>query len=217
MFNTLYDFYRSPQWEKFREVVILERQNDHGETICEYCKQPIIKKYDIILHHITHLTLNNVNNYDISLNSQNIMIVHHKCHNILHNRLGNFVKKVYLIHGAPFSGKKSYVDNLATENDLIVDITRIYNSVNNFECKMLSTVVFNIYNLLIDTIKTRNGKWWRAYVIRNLPYKGDRERLQRELGAELIFIDTNKEDCLKRAKNKDDIKLVEDYFSKYYD
>lgn len=145
------------------------------------------------------------------------MIVHHKCHNILHNRLGNFVKKVYLIHGAPLSGKKSYVDNLATENDLIVDITRIYNSVNNFECKMVSNVVFNIYNLLIDTIKTRNGKWWRAYVIRNLPFKGDRERLQRELGAELIFIDTSKEECLKRAKNKDDIKLVEDYFSKYYD
>ena len=84
MWNTLQDFYRSKEWEDFRQVVIAKRLERDGEVIDEYTGKPIVKKYDIILHHKQPLTLDNVNDYNISLNENNIMVVSQNSNNKIH-------------------------------------------------------------------------------------------------------------------------------------
>ena len=84
---TLYDFYRSKPWENLLKTLKMDRLNEQGELICEYCGKPIVRKYDCIGHHKIELTEDNFSDADISLNPDNIMLVHHKCHNIIHDKL----------------------------------------------------------------------------------------------------------------------------------
>ena len=213
---TLQSFYRSKEWVNFRKVFIAERLARDGEIIDEVTNKPIIKPYDIILHHKIHLTESNVNDYNISLNPDNIMIVSFATHNKIHEK-GFQCKKVYIVYGAPCSGKSYYVDSIATDNDLIIDIDRIYNALNNSRSDKLLNTVMNTYRYLLDIVKTRNGLWNNAYIIRGLPNAMERKRLSDMLDAELIFIDTDKKTCLERSKEKssDYYKFVEDWFSKF--
>lgn len=213
---TLQTFYKSKEWQNLRQCLILERVNSDGDIICELCHKPIIKPYDIIGHHKIYLTESNVNDYSISLNPDNIALVHFACHNKIHEK-GFQCKKVYIVYGAPCSGKSYYVDSVATDNDLIIDIDRIYNALNNSRSDKLLNTVMNTYRYLLDIVKTRNGLWNNAYIIRGLPNAMERKRLSDMLDAELIFIDTDKETCLERSKEKssDYYKFVEDWFSKF--
>ena len=93
-------FYKSLKWEKFIETLRIERANADGVVICEHCGQPIIKKYDCIGHHIEELTDDNVNDVMISLNPNNIKLIHFKCHNEIHKRFGYAERqeqKVYIV------------------------------------------------------------------------------------------------------------------------
>lgn len=214
---TLSTFYRSKEWETLRSNLRLERTNNCGDVICEHCHKPIVNAYDCIAHHKTYLTESNVNDYSISLNPDNIALVHHSCHNDIHNRFGSYTRHIYIVYGSPCSGKSTYVDDVALKDDLIIDIDRIYNAINNHRSNRVYANVMSIYRQLIDTVKTRNGQWINAYIVRGFPLRGERERLAKELNAELIFIDTDKQTCLERSKLKsnDYYKYVEDWFEKY--
>ena len=80
---SLYNFYRTKEWENLLKVIRNERISPEGFNICEYCGKPIVKPYDCIGHHINHLTEENYTDYNISLNPVNIQLVHHKCHNLI--------------------------------------------------------------------------------------------------------------------------------------
>ena len=73
---TLGNFYRSKEWCSFRELLINERIDKNGEVICARCGKPIYKRYDIIGHHVTELTEDNVNDASISLNPDNVVLIH---------------------------------------------------------------------------------------------------------------------------------------------
>lgn len=219
MWRTLSEFYTSKEWRIFREHLIHERTNkDDGMLYDEYNHKPLLKSYDIILHHKQELTLQNVNDFSISLNPENIMIVSHKSHNEIHNRFGYASgKKVYYVYGAPCSGKNTFVQNVMGNSDLIVDIDRIWYALTGreyYKPNALKACVFQLYGELIDMVKTRQGYWQRAYVIQGGAHKGQRERLIKELGAEPIFINTPKEVCLKRAVNRPEEwkKFIDDWF-----
>lgn len=216
MFN-LTTFYRSKEWETLRSSLKLERVNSSGDVICEHCHKPIVNAYDCIAHHKTHLTESNVNDYSISLNPDNIALVHHSCHNDIHNRFGSYTRHIYIVYGSPCSGKSYYVDSVALKDDLIIDIDRIYNAINNSRSNRLYSNVMDLYRHLIDTVKTRKGQWINAYIVRGFPMRGERERLAKELNAELIHIDTDKQTCIERSKEKGSeyYKFVEDWFDKY--
>lgn len=216
-FNSLQSFYRSKEWEDFRKIFLAERLARDGEIIDEVTKRPIVNKYDVILHHKIHLNETNVFDYNISLNPDNIMVVSHKTHNDIHNRFGSYTRHIYIVYGSPCSGKSTYVNDVALKDDLIIDIDRIYNAINNDRSNRLYANVMSIYRHLIDVVKTRNGQWINAYIVRGFPLRGERERLAKELNAELIFIDTDKETCLERSqlKSNDYYKYVDDWFNKY--
>lgn len=226
MIYTLDNFYSSKEWLKFRRVVIAERLTPEGETICEHCGKPIVKAYDIILHHVKELTEENVNDYNVSLNPDNIMLIHHKCHNIIHNKLGHRERGIYLVYGPPLSGKSSYVADIKQPGDLIIDIDSIWECVSGCNRYVkpgrLNSVVFGIRDYLLDAVRYRRGKWINAYIIGGYPLVSDRERLCRELGAQEIFIECEKEECIDRLLQCGDgrniqewIKFIDSWFDKY--
>ena len=201
---TLDNFYQSKEWEKCRKLVIAERIDEEGFTICEYCGKPIIKQYDIIGHHKEELTEDNVNDVEVSLNPDNIMLLHLVCHNKIHNKFGKKQRKVYIVYGSPLSGKNSYVESIRESGDLVVDIDSIWQCVSGEERYKkdgrLKAVVFKIRDTLLECVKYRQGKWENAFIIGGYPYKGERERLQKELNAQLIYVESTKEECLQRLE-----------------
>ena len=158
-----------------------------------------------------------MNDYSISLNPDNIALVHHKCHNQIHNRFGTYTRHIYIVYGSPCAGKSTYVDSVALKDDLIIDIDRIYNAINNGRSNRLYDNVMQVYRGLIDAVQTRNGRWVNAFIVRTFPLKGERERLAAALGAELVYIDTPQDVCLERAltRAKGYDKIVAEFWRKF--
>lgn len=157
MWKSLEEFYKSKQWEKFMAALKQERLNDEGFIICAHCGEPIVKKYDCIGHHIEELTLENVNDYSISLNPDNVELIHFRCHNKAHRRFGSEgAREVYIVYGSPCSGKTTFVRESAGENDIILDIDNIYQciTVNDRYIKpeRIRENVFGIRDCILDMI-----------------------------------------------------------------
>lgn len=217
---TLNNFYQSDEWINLLNILKSERINDKdGLLYCEHCNKPIIKKYDCIGHHKLELTNINVNDYNISLNPDNIMLIHHKCHNIIHQRFEGFKQTVYIVYGSPCSGKTTWVNEVANKDDLILDIDKLWEAIclsdKYNKPNRLKANVFGLRDILLDQIKCRLGMWRNAYIIGGYPLATDRARLANKLGAELIFIDTDKSTCLSRAINKEWEEYIEEWFDMY--
>jgi predicted kinase len=186
-----------------------------------------VKAYDCIGHHIEELTEENVDNALIALNPANIQLVHFRCHNEIHKRFGyaeRQVQKVYIVWGAPCSGKTTWVDGVAEPGDIVLDIDRLWKAIRAGSCgeyekpNALKQNVFALRDSLLDQIKTRRGHWNNAYIIGGYPLQGERERLADMVGAErLIFIDTPEHECFQRASNisVEKFKFVSDWFEKF--
>ena len=220
----LNSFYHSKQWQKLLEQIKHERLNEDGNIICEYCEKPIVRAYDIIGHHKVELTEENVNDFEVSLNPENIQLVHHRCHNYIHNKLGYSDKRIYLIYGSPCSGKSTYLDSVVEAGDLIVDLDRIRQAINGqpTHCltPKLNSISFGIRDFLMDCIRMRRGKWTRAYIIGGFPMVSERERICRETGAIEVYIESTKEECLERLErdpNNRDIELWKGYIDSWWD
>lgn len=212
-------FYKSKQWEQLRAQLMLERINEDGELICEHCGKPIMKRYDCIAHHKQELTEENVNDASISLNPENIALIHFRCHNEIHERYGGFKQEVYLVYGAPCSGKTTFVEEIARPDDLILDLDRIWEAISisdrNHKQERLKANVFGIRDAIIDQIRIRKGNWRTAYVIGGYPLRTDRDRLCDLLRAKEIFVDVDMETCLKRAPNEQWRDYIADWFVDY--
>lgn len=202
---TLYEFYRSKQWQELIQLIRLERLNAEGVNICEHCGKPIVKAYDCICHHDIELTEENVNNAEISLNPANIKLLHHRCHNRIHRKLCIDERKVFLVYGSPLSGKSAFVKDNAEPGDLIIDIDNIWQCISGCDRytkpNRLRSNVFIIRDSLLDMVRLRTGKWQCAYIVGGYPLIGERERLCKSLGAVEVFIDTPKTECIERLEN----------------
>ena len=220
----LSDFYKSREWVDLMKVLKLERMNANGEIICEHCGKPIVHKYDCIGHHIQELTEQNYKCAEISLNPKNIALLHHRCHNKIHDKLGlSYTKQVFLVYGSPLSGKHDWVKDNMNAGDIIVDIDSIWECISgcdkHIKPNRLKQNVFDVRNYLLDVVKMRKGNWLNAFVIGGYPLIGERERLIRTLGAREIFIEASKEECIERFKNlnlpKEHLKYINDWWDKY--
>ena len=225
MWESLGAFYSSDQWKSFRRKIIQERSDAAGLIKSELSGKVLAKQYDIIVHHITELTIKNVNDYSISLNPENVMIVSFQEHNEIHKRFGfSGYKKVYLVEGAPCSGKSSFVEKSKGNSDLVVDYDLIWQAVTGGEKyrkpEALKKIVFQIHETLIDAVKTRHGNWEKAFVITADPYESARQRLAEKLGAERVEVSATREECLTRLQqnpNGRDIALWTALINKYFD
>lgn len=158
-------------------------------------------------HHKVELTLDNIDDVNVTLNPDNIEVLCHDCHNAAHKRFGYVVgaKHVYLVYGSPCAGKTTYVNSVATRNDLIVDLDKIHRAI--CICGLYDKpdatkrVAFNVRDYLLDEVRTATPrrKWQDAYIIGTYPDRIDRDMFVQDYGAELVHIDTSKEECIKRA------------------
>lgn len=223
---SLYNFYRSREWENLLKVLKLERVDAQGNIICAHCGRPITRAYDCIGHHVIELTEENYTDANISLNPDNIQLIHHKCHNIIHNKLGYAQRQVFIVYGSPLSGKSSYVSEAMSEGDLIIDLDSIWQCVSGCERYVkparLKSVVFAVRDNLLESVKYRRGKWLNAYVIGGYPFKAERDRLVDTLGAREIYIDTDKDTCLNRlyeSEGRDKVeweRYINDWWLQYH-
>lgn len=214
---------------------MIEQNTDaDGYVHCCECGKPILKKYDLIVHHKKELSEDNVNDYNVSLNPDNCVCICFQCHNKVHDRFvdghaasnTNRVKKhVYIVYGSPCAGKSTWVHSVADPEDLVVDLDSIWQmiSINQRYEKpaALRSVVFEMRDKMYDIIKYRSGKWHNAYIITGGAMEGDRSRLKQRVGADdLIFIDTDQSTCIKRAMQRGDkaddwIQFINDWFEKF--
>lgn len=222
-FYSLSDFYRSKEWQEFRAYLIAERTAADGFVYDEITGKPIVKAYDIILHHKIELTLENVNDANITLNPDNIQIVSFKTHNEIHNRFGKWTRHIYLVYGSPLSGKSTYVKERAGIHDLVIDVDKIYACISNNPPYIKSNRLYDnmkaVQDALLDTVKCKRGKWINAFIVGGYPFKGERERLCAELGAEPIYIDCTEaeaQDRLQMVQDGRDIKEWSKYISTWW-
>ena len=210
---SLYNFYRSKEWENLLKILKNERINERGEVICEHCGRAIIKAYDCIGHHKIELTEENYTDASISLNPELIELVHHRCHNRIHDKLGYSQRQVFIVYGSPLSGKSSYVRETMSEGDLVIDLDNIWQCVSGCDRytkpARLKSVVFSVRDNLLESVKYRRGKWLNAYIIGGYPYQAERDRLIDMLGAREVFIDTDKDTCLSRLHESGDRDVTE--------
>ena len=227
-FTSLAQFYNSQEWRQLRQMLIAERTNkDDGILYCQHSGKSLLNSYDIVAHHIKPLTIQNVNDFSISLNPENILLVSQQAHNEIHARFGYCAqRKVYIVHGAPCSGKTSFVNSIKGNSDLIIDIDSLWEAVTGkryYKPNALKANVFAMRDALLETVKTRAGKWERCFIIEGLPHKAERERRSVVYGAELIYIDTDEQTCLQRLQADESRreyadewrKYIADYFARY--
>lgn len=220
-FKSLSHFYNSDVWRDFRARLIHERvSRADGILYDEYSGKPLINSYDIVAHHKIPLTMQNVNDFSISLNPENIMLVSHRSHNEIHSRFGHCTqRKVYLVHGAPLSGKTSFVNSIKGNSDLMIDIDNIWQCITGreryFKPNALKQDMFAVRDCLIDRVKRRVGNWETAWIISAEAFKTPREELARRCGAELIHIDTDRETCLERLYQDESRRDVREQWEKY--
>ena len=77
-------FYDSTAWLKCRHSFIMSRIAKDG-GLCQMCHRNL----GDIVHHIIHLTPDNINDPEISLNHDKLMFLCLKCHNKVHDGHGN--------------------------------------------------------------------------------------------------------------------------------
>ncbi|MCR8635759.1 HNH endonuclease [Paenibacillus radicis (ex Xue et al. 2023)] len=211
----LQSFYASQEWQTFRMVVI----NQRGLR-CEHCQNRVTRSSELTLHHIIELTPENVHDVNISLNPDNIMVVHHECHNQIHGRFGYQQSGgVYIVYGPPLAGMEEYVRHHMSRGDLVVDMDRLYTAVSMLphydKPDNLFSNVIGLHNQLIDNIKVRLGKWGSAWIIGGYADRHKRNRLADELGAEIVFFNLSKEECLRRLDADEELKFRKDEWRKY--
>lgn len=217
--GSLGTFYNSREWRGLVDILRQERTGADGILRCEECGEPIVRRYDCIGHHVIELTEENVNDAMIALNPENIRLIHFRCHNAIHRRFVTYVRRVFLVYGAPCSGKTTWVREVAEADDLILDIDRLWEAVcvsdRYHKPARIRENVFGLRDCLIDQIRVRAGKWRSAYVIGGYPLRSERDRMCGLLGAEAVYIDTDEATCIARAETDEWRGFVRDWFAEY--
>lgn len=207
--------YTSKAWIQFRFNLIIQR----GPK-CQRCGKVMIDTSKLIGHHIIHLSPANINDISITLNPDNVELICFDCHNKEHKRYGRQQHNVFIVYGSPMSDKTAMVNQLSSYGDMILDIDNIYKCISGQALyDKPNNLRFNVFMLrdkMLDMIKTRYGDWYDAYIIGGYPNKQERERLARDLGAELIYIESTKEECMLRVENSSNATEWYKYIDKWW-
>lgn len=128
---------------------------------------------------------------------------------------------IYIIYGAPCSGKSTYIKNHAKEGDLICDVDLIYSaiSVNQpHEADLyIHEIALKLKECLFDIIENRAGKWNDVYITSIANNEQDIDKLKNRVKAdEVILIDTPYEVCMERSRERPDYfkYLIAEWFNK---
>ena len=197
MVDRIHQFYNSKDWRDLAYKLKIERG-----CRCAKCGKILVDFSKLIGHHKVEMTEDNVDDVRISLNPDLIEIICLDCHNEEHVRFGT-AKKVFIIWGSPMSGKTTLVRQLVRRGDMVLDLDALWQAISfrpmYDKPDRLRFNIFAVRDNLLEQIKTRHGQWGCAYIIGGYPDRGERESLARLLGAEAIYCDSTRGECIERA------------------
>lgn len=215
--DKLHKFYTTKAW---RDLAYALKIKANGT--CNRCGHNVMDFKYLIGHHKIELTEDNVEDVSVSLNPDNVEVICHSCHNKEHRRFGH-KQKVYIVYGSPLSGKTTLVRELMQHGDIVLDMDSIWQALS-FQEEYIkpNNLKFNMFKArddLMDQIKTRYGNWYDAYIIGGYPDKYERERLVESLGAELIYCESTKAECIERMEGSNKpsswMQYIESWWEEY--
>lgn len=202
-------FYRSTAWEKCRKTY-LERQN----YVCERCGRPAT-----LVHHRTYITPANVTDPYITLNPENLEALCMDCHNKEHFRArktgygtefdenGDLVRApdVFIVCGAPGSGKSTYVAEHKGGKDIVFDFDEICaallfaDGIHDSHDPALA-VATEMREAFYSCVERRRGNWQKAWIITSSASGAMVKALANRLRAEVVTIPATLEQCIERIQ-----------------
>jgi len=213
--DKIHAFYTSKAWRDLSLRLKIERGGK-----CERTGEIFADMSQLIVHHKIELTEDNIDNPQITLSPDNIEIISFAQHNKEHRRFGN-AKKIYIVWGSPLSGKTTLVRELMNYGDIVLDVDKLWQAIT-FQPEYIKPEPcrFNVFRLrdnMLEQIKMRYGTFYDAWVIQSLPDKYERERLAQSLGAELIYCESTKEECLRRREESGKPKVWDEYIQTWWE
>lgn len=235
-------FYKSKKWQKCRKAYIDKRVMLDG-GMCEVCQE----MPGMELHHVHPLSLDNINDPNITIASENLLWLCKDCHFKAHKELimksFEYAKKervltkqgvwfdengiphkqeIYIVHGAPASGKTTYVKEHKHHGDLVIDIDLIGQALaivnkTSIPGNLWDTVI-GVRDYLYGQIAGGHIDCKCVWVIAGLPKKKDREELCKTLGATLIHIKSDFNQCMEQMKSDEERtdKLKQEFIIRKY-
>lgn len=192
--------YHTSKWAKIRHLFLME----HPLCECEYC----IKNKTYWTANVVHHKIPHKGNEILFWDEANFMAMNKHCHDKYEAQLkvgGQHMKpNVYIIWGAPGSGKSTYVNSKKKYGDLVVDLDLINQALTleyktNIPDNLVSTMI-DIRNYIYTLISNNKILTNNIYVIAGLPILQQRKELFNMLKAtDLIFINKSKEECISNV------------------
>ena len=212
-------FYNSAQWEACRSAYVSKRMQADG-GVCERCRLQQGRE----VHHVIPITVNNVNDPNITLNHDNLKLLCKDCHFQVHRKMileawakhaderitmhgcycdstGQLVPiRVIVVWGAPGAGKSRYVDTHREPDDIVVDLDKLQDALGRLGRENRSNrlpLARMLRDKLYRLIAERDPliDAKTVWIIAGLPERKARERLIADLRAEAIYIDATLDVC----------------------
>ena len=236
-------FYQSAKWRKCRGDYVKSRQLTDG-GLCEICRHRPGEE----VHHVKELTAENIADPRIALNSDNLKFICRECHfRTRDDNFGRFMpqfettvgayfdfgnsapvlkqQKIYLVYGAPFSGKSEYVKKRMKYGDFVINIESLFEVLGgcryNFPQALFGNVC-DIRDFVYEKISRGEINAKTIWVVESLPEKKKRENRAKQLKAELVFVESARDECIarvyksKKCKDKDKfLRFVSQWFEKF--
>lgn len=133
-------------------------------------------------------------------------------------------KKVYIVSGAPGSGKTTYVSENKGKGDLVLDLDSLTAALQGEvtahpDYETVFDAVLAAREAVYSVIETRRGNWRQAFVITSNPKSQNVRELANRLRGEIVEMAADKTECIRRIESdasrtnpERDKRLVEQYF-----
>lgn len=191
--------------------------------ICERCGSPAV-----VCHHRIWLNSENVHDPQVALSFDNLEALCAKCHSKEHagksyyrrninkngtrfDSDGNLVKDtiVFIVCGAPGSGKSTYVREHKHEGDLVFDLDMICSALIGepetyyFDHMPILDLAMRFREETLEHIEKRFGYWGKAWFITSDPDRSYWQYLAKRLNGEIIEMNVTEEECYRRIDADD--------------